>query len=169
MVKPIFTSIFCIWAPSEYHYFPEAACTILFREIVYTNYWNLIRIIGVVSKKIAILCFGAHLKGLYFWSYTVKSLGTNLGRINCWILNMNKIHPIQALMRHTCIYIQTGSIPKTTSLYSEGLRMCKSAKGLRYIFHNHSTFIYIFIYLLCIWESKKKKKSAVHPFPKVPV
>jgi hypothetical protein len=36
-------------------------------EIVSINYWNLIKIVKPIFEKIAILCFGAHLKGLFFF------------------------------------------------------------------------------------------------------
>jgi hypothetical protein len=37
-----------------------------------SNYWNLIKIIRAIFKKITILYFGDHLKSLSFWSWNIQ-------------------------------------------------------------------------------------------------
>jgi hypothetical protein len=57
-------------------------------------FWNLIKFVKEVLKRIAILCFGAYSKGPDFFT---------MGQ---WpsIVKMNKIHPtIQVLVRHTSV------------------------------------------------------------------
>jgi hypothetical protein len=47
------------------HFAGGTSSAVLFREMVSINYLNLIRIVR--SEKMALLCFGAHLKGSPFW------------------------------------------------------------------------------------------------------
>jgi hypothetical protein len=50
----------------------DTTYAVLFREMISINYWNLIETITVIFEKVAILCFGAQLKGPYFWSWNVR-------------------------------------------------------------------------------------------------
>lgn len=52
-----------------YPYFPEDTINVVsFREVLSINYRNLIKIVGAVFKKIAILFLATHFKSTYFWS-----------------------------------------------------------------------------------------------------
>lgn len=32
------------------------------------NYWNLMKMVTLIFKEITILCFGAYVRGPYFWN-----------------------------------------------------------------------------------------------------
>jgi hypothetical protein len=66
----IHCTYFSTW--KGYRYFPEdATYADLFREIISINYRDVIKIVGVVFVKIAILSLGARLNSAYFWTYIV--------------------------------------------------------------------------------------------------
>jgi hypothetical protein len=48
----------CIWAPSVCIILLKISHIRLFRDRISINYWNLIKVFGVVFDKIIILCFG---------------------------------------------------------------------------------------------------------------
>lgn len=89
---------------SKYHYFCEVTIyAVLFIDVGSINYWNLTKIIRTTFKKIATMCFGAHLKSSYFLEMEFSSLGSVLWCTHSCILDI--IHPtIQELERHkhTC-------------------------------------------------------------------
>jgi hypothetical protein len=63
-----------------------------------------------------ILCFGAHLKGPYFWKHnlhTHRTLGTDVCGIGSQMPNVVKIRPIVQTLA-SAIYTQIGGIPETT-------------------------------------------------------
>jgi hypothetical protein len=66
------TDISCLGHQCSYHYFSDdTTYAVLFGDIITITYWNLIKNVGGIFEKIAIFCFGTHLKGPYFWSWNV--------------------------------------------------------------------------------------------------
>jgi hypothetical protein len=43
-----------------------------FKELISTNYWNIMKTVTRRFQEMAILCCRVHLKGPYFWSYDVR-------------------------------------------------------------------------------------------------
>jgi hypothetical protein len=80
-VKPVSAKLtFRVWAPIALPYFPEDAIyVVLFREMVFINYCNLIKVVIGHLEKSAILFLAVHAKGPYFFDLDCSYLlGTDL-------------------------------------------------------------------------------------------
>jgi hypothetical protein len=79
--------------------------------MVFTNHWNVTKIISAVFDKIFILYSGVHSKGFVFSELECShSPGTSIWSIGSYIWNMDKIQQtVQALTRHisTNTYLYT--------------------------------------------------------------
>lgn len=47
----------------ERYFHEDITYAVLFKEMVSIYYWNLIKTVTAIFKKLAILCSGAHMKG----------------------------------------------------------------------------------------------------------
>jgi hypothetical protein len=108
-----------VWQIKYHYFFEDMTYVVLFKKMASIIYWNLIKTVTVIFKKIAILCFRTYLKGPWFRSCNVNSLGAKLWLKNSSIPNTNKINKnVQALPRSTSMHMdrEIDDIPKSTFL-----------------------------------------------------
>jgi hypothetical protein len=106
-----------------YNYLHEdTTYTVRFTELVSINYWNLIKTVWAVFKKMAILCFGAHLK--LKCSYPPD---TDLWQTHSWMLWIKLVEPFRHKQRaHPFIHTYRQRYIKNYFFLFRGLKICKS-------------------------------------------
>jgi hypothetical protein len=108
--KPVSTrSNSCVWGPQcAYRYFPEDTTnTVLFGEVISMNYWNSMKIVKTVLKKVVILCFWIYLKGPYFCSENVQFTGY-------WPVKDTLLKIVQTLARGTSVHMHVRTYRRHT-------------------------------------------------------